>query len=131
MVDALRSARRALRSGGTLIDLRPDASRPPRLIVGGRVLGRLAGSAASQVDDTAADGAVASLVDAGLLRRVARGHLWYSTTYASLAEVDAYVRVGRRWDGYARGSRAALLPFSRGPIVSRRSVRFEVLQRLR
>ena len=131
MVDALRSARRALRPGGMLIDLRPDASRPPRLVVGGRVVGRLAGSAASQLDDTAADQAVQSLVAADLLHRVATGHRWCSTTYASLAEVDAYVRAGRRFDRYERGSRAALFPFRRGPIVARRSLKFDVLQRVR
>ena len=130
MVDALHAARAALRPGGTLIDLRPDASRVPRLVVGGRVRGRLAGSSESERDDIAADEAVQSLVDAGLLRTVARGHLWHATTFASLAEVDDYVRDGRRFDRYERGARAALIPFRRGPIVARRALKFEVLQRV-
>ncbi len=131
MVDALRAAHRALRPHGVLVDLRPDASRPPRLVAGGRVRGTLATRPGSRRDDLAADAAVTAAVDAGLFRRGrGAGHLWHGTTFASLAELSAYVRSNRRWPAFAPGVRRTLAPFRAGPIVCRRAVKFELLDRL-
>jgi len=131
MVDALRAAHRALRPRGVLIDLRPDASRPPRLLAGGRVRGTLAPRPGSRDDDLAADAAVSAVVDAGLFQRGrGAGHLWHGTSFASLAELSAYVRSNRRWPALAPGTRRALAPFRDGPIACRRAVQFELLDRL-
>ncbi len=131
MVDALRATHRALRPRGVLIDLRPDASRPPRLVAGCRVRGTLAPRSGSRGDDLAADAAVSAVVEAGLFRRGrGAGHLWHGTTFASLAELSAYVRSNRRWPAFAPGARSALAPFRDGPIVCRRAVKFELLDHL-
>lgn len=130
MVDALRSAHRAVRPGGLVIDARPDASRPPRVVAGGRVRARLRQSASADARDDRADTSVDRLVRAGLYRVVRSGHVWHSIRFADLADLDAYVRDSARYGAYERGTRPKLLPFRGGPLDLRRAIGFEVLERL-
>lgn len=131
MVDALRAAHRVTRRGGVVIDMRPDAARPPRVIAAGRVRGGLRQSRDGDERDRRADLAVARAVALGLFRRSGeRGVLWHSTSFADLEDLDAYVGDSARYERYAPGTRRALLPFRRGPLSFRRAIKFEVLERL-
>lgn len=130
MVDALRSAHRAVRPRGLVIDARPDASRPPRVVADGRTRGRIAQSADADERDAASDSAVDRVVRDGLFRRRGSGHLWHLSRFADLAELDAYLSDSARYSGYERGTRRALTPFRRGPLDLRRAIKFEVLQRV-
>lgn len=131
MVDALRSAWRVTKRGGLVIDIRPDAARPPRVIAAGRVRGRLRQSADADERDHRADLALARAVRLGLYRRGGeRGRVWHRTSFADLDELDAYLRDSGRYARYAPGTRRALLPLRRGPIAYRRAIKFEVLERL-
>jgi len=130
MVDALRAAHRAVKRGGFVIDARPDAARPPRLVAGGRVRGRLEQTAETNADDAAADRAVERVLAEGLFRRARAGCLWFRTTYRDLAELDAYLVESARFSRYPPATRRALLPFRKGPIHARRALKFDVLERL-
>lgn len=131
MVDALRAAHRVTRRGGVVIDMRPDAARPPRVIAAGRVRGGLRQSRDGDERDRRADLALARVVALGLFRRRAEhGVVWHSTSFADLEDLDAYVTDSARYERYAAGTRRALLPFRRGPLAFRRAIKFEVLERL-
>lgn len=131
MVDALRAAHRVTKRGGIVIDIRPDAAHPPRVIAGGRVRGALRQSGDGDERDHRADRAVERAEKLGLFSRTGeRGLVWHSTAFADLEELDAYVDDSARYSEYAPGTRTALLPFRRGPISYRRAIKFEVLERL-
>lgn len=131
MVDALRAAHRVTKRGGIIIDMRPDAARPPRVIAAGRVRGGLRQSGDGDERDRRADLAVARAAALGLVRRGGeRGVVWHSTSFADLAELDDYVSDSARYAEYAPGTRRRLLPFRRGPLSFRRAIKFEVLERL-
>jgi hypothetical protein len=130
MVDALRAAHRAVKRGGLVIDARPDASRRPRVVAGGRVRGRLLQSPDADLRDARADRSVDRAVAAGLYRHVSSGHLWHSTRFADLRDLDAYLRDSARYRDYEGDAREKLLPFRRGPIDLRRAIAFDVLERL-
>ncbi|MBM4434146.1 MAG: hypothetical protein FJ028_03365 [Chloroflexi bacterium] len=131
MVDALRAAHRVTKRGGVVIDIRPDAAHPPRIVAGGRVRGGLRQSGDGDARDARADRAVERAVRLGLFRRSGeRGLVWHSTSFADLDELDAYVSDSARYAEYTAGTRRALLPLRRGPISYRRAIRFEVLERL-
>lgn len=130
MVDALRSAHRAVKRGGLVIDARPDASRPPRIVAAGRTRGRIVQSADADDRDAASDAAVDRVVRDGLFRRRGSGHLWHSSRFADLAELNRYLSDSARYSGYERGTRRALIPFRRGPFDLRRAIKFELLQRV-
>lgn len=131
MVDALRAAHRVTKRGGVVIDIRPDAAHPPRIVAGGRVRGGLRQSGDGDARDARADRAVERAVRLGLFRRSGeRGLVWHSTSFADLDELDAYVSDSARYAEYTAGIRRALLPLRRGPISYRRAIRFEVLERL-
>ncbi|MGH2450090.1 MAG: hypothetical protein ACRDGE_02230 [Candidatus Limnocylindria bacterium] len=127
MVHALHAARRALRRGGLLIDLRPDARRAPRIAVAGRVAGELMTGSTGM--DEAADAAVAALVAEGALRPLERGHLWYRHTFRDRGELDEYIASTRRVEGYGRAV-AARLAAARGPVVMRRALAFAIYERV-
>ncbi|HEX9437885.1 MAG TPA: hypothetical protein VGA16_12100 [Candidatus Limnocylindria bacterium] len=130
MVDALRAAHRRVKRGGIVIDARPDARRLPRIIARGRVRGHIRQSGDADERDRSADLAVERVVARGLLRRTGeRGHVWHTFRFADLAELDDYVSDSARYARYERGTRAALVPFRREPLVVRRAIRFEVLER--
>lgn len=130
MVDALRAAHRAVKRGGVVIDARPDASRAPRVSARGAVRGCFVQTADADQRDAQADSAVEHAISEGLFRPVRRGHLWYATTYRDLAELEAYLAESGRYDACSRGTRKALLPFRRRPILVRRAIKFQVLERL-
>ncbi|MDE3112852.1 MAG: hypothetical protein KGN00_03150 [Chloroflexota bacterium] len=130
MVDALRSAHRAVKRGGLVIDARPDASRRPRVVAAGRVRAWLLQSSDADLRDDRADGSVARLVGRGLYRVVRSGHVWHSTRFADLTDLDAYLRDSARYAAFERGTRPRLAPFRDGPFDVRRAIGFDVLERL-
>src|SRR5205814_4906614 len=91
MVDALHEARSALRRGGTLIDLRPDSSHPPRVVRDGRDLGGFYERREAIGDNHASDRALARVVRDGLLTPVRTGSFWYDTRYPDLESLEAWV----------------------------------------
>lgn len=130
MVDALRAAHRAVKRGGHVIDARPDATRHPRVVAGGRVRAWLRQCDEADLRDDRADRSVERVVRAGLFRVVSSGHLWHSTRFADLADLDAYLKDSARYCGYEDGARRKLLPFRRGPLDLRRAIGFDVLERI-
>ena len=129
MVDALHAAQRAVKRGGFVVDARPDASRRPRIVARGRVRARLVQCPDADQRDASADAAVARLLREGAFRAVRSGHLWHTARFADLRSLDAYLHDSARHCGYERGARRALLPFRASPLVMRRAVKFEVLER--
>jgi hypothetical protein len=131
MVDALRAAQRRVRRGGIVIDARPDASRPPRLIAGRRVRGRIRQTADADDRDKRADEAIERVIARGLFGRTGHhGVVWHDASFIDLAELDDYLSDSARYARYERGTRRALVPFKRGPLVMRRAIKFELLERL-
>lgn len=131
MVDALHAAHGRVRRGGLVIDARPDASRPPRVIAHGRVRGRIRQTADADERDRKADQATERVIARGLFRRTGeRGVIWHTTRFADLEELDEYLDDSARYAEYERGTRRALVPFRDGPITMRRAVKFDVLARV-
>jgi hypothetical protein len=130
MVDALERAHKALKPGGLLFDARPDAHRVPRVIARGRVRAHLRQSEDADMRDAAADDAIERVTTAGLFRSVRRGWVWHQNQVGDLRALDEYAKTSSRYDGYLPGERPKLLPFKNGPLSLRRSIHFEVLQRL-
>ena len=130
MVDALRAAHRAVKQRGLVIDARPDAASHPRIVARGRVRAFLRQCPDADERDALSDRAVERVVHDGLYRRLDAGAVWHGSTYADLAELDAYVADSARYCGYRRGTRRALVPFQAGPFVMRRAIKFQVLERL-
>ena len=129
MVDALHEARRALRPGGTLIDLRPDSSHPPRLFRGRTEVGGLYERRSAIGDNHASDRAVARLVREGSLRRLRGGHFWYEMRYPDAAALARFVEGSLRIGGYTRGTRAALGTHPDRPILVRRALVYGIYER--
>jgi|SRR3990172_3212551 len=130
MVDALHRAHRALEPHGLLFDLRPDASRIPRVVARGRVRAHLRQSEDADQRDAAADEAIERVKAAGIFRSLERGVIWHENTLGDLRALDEYAAGSSRYEGYVRGERAKLLPFRKGPLSLRRAIKFEVLERL-
>lgn len=129
MVDALHEARRALRAGGALIDLRPDSSRPPRVFRGRAEAGGLYERPSAIADNHASDRAVARLAREGSLKRLREGHFWYEIRHEDLAALDRFVATSRRIGGYTRGTHAALAVDPRRPVVLRRALVYGIYER--
>jgi hypothetical protein len=129
MVDALRAAHRRVRRGGLVIDARPDASRRPRIVAGGRVRAHLHQSEDADRRDARADAAVDRVVRRGLFRPIERGIVWHISHIGDLADLDAYVDDSARYAGYEDGARRALAAFRSGPMAMRRAIKFAVLER--
>lgn len=130
MVDALERAHRALKAGGILIDARPDARRVPRVIARGRVRAHLRQSADADMRDAASDRAIERVKADGLFRSLEQGWVWHQNVVGDLRALDEYARTSSRYEGFRRGERPRLLPFKDGPLSLRRSIRFEVLEKL-
>ncbi len=130
MVDALRRAHAALKPRGLLIDARPDARRVPRIVARGRVRAHLEQNEDSDHRDAMADRAIATVKAAGLFRHLEAGWVWHENTAGDLAALDADLSNSARYEGYARGERAKLVPYRKGPLTMRRAIKFEVLVRL-
>ncbi len=80
--------------------------------------------------DTASDQAVERVKEAGLFRSLRRGNVWHQNVVGDLRALDEYARTSSRYDGYRRGERPKLLPFKSGPLSLRRSIHYEVLERV-
>lgn len=130
MVDALHAAHRALRPKGLLLDIRPDASRLPRVISRGRIVGGLVQTEEATLDDDGADRAVARVVKDGLFKPIEDGFLWYRGSFEDLAMIDDCVRTSARYGDYASGTRERLARRPDEPVVTRRAIKFLVLERL-
>src|SRR2546423_9894382 len=110
MVDALHEAHRAVRPGGTIIDLRPDSDHQPRVTRGGRAVGALYERPRAVADNHFSDRAVARVVREGLLKRIRSGHFWYLLPPMDLPTLDGWLAQSLRLGCYTRGTRAALAP---------------------
>lgn len=127
MVDALHAAHRAVRPGGTVIDLRPDSLHQPRIFQGRVLRGGLQETALAKGDSGASDRAIARLVAEGLLTPVRTGHFWYSLRFADRAGLDRWLDTSRRLRGYAPGTRARIGPG--GGIIVRRALTYGIYER--
>lgn len=130
MVDALHEAHRAVRPGGTIIDLRPDSDHQPRVLRGGRAVGGLYEQRTAVADSHFSDRAVARVVRDGLLKRMRSGHFWYSLPPMDLPALDDWLAQSRRLGGYTRGTRAQLARHPERPIIVRRALRYGIYERL-
>jgi len=130
MVDALHEAHRAVRPGGTLIDLRPDSAHPPRVVRGGRTVGGLYERRDAIVDNHFSDRAVARAVREGLLKPLRSGHFWYSLPPMDLPALDGWLAESCRIGGYTRGTHAALARDPGRPIIVRRALGYGIYRRL-
>lgn len=79
--------------------------------------------------DAASDAAVQRVVAEGLFRSRRRGWIWHQNQVGDLRALDEYARNSSRYDGYVR-ERSKLLPFKDGPLSLRRSIHYEVLEKL-
>lgn len=129
MVDALHEARSALRPGGTLIDLRPDSTQPPRVVRDGVDIGGFYERRKAIGDNRASDRAVARVVRDGLLKPLRAGSFWYDTPYPDLASLDAWLVSSLRIGGYTRGTRAMLRKDRDRPLIVRRALAFGIYRR--
>jgi hypothetical protein len=129
MVDALYQAHRAVRPGGTIIDLRPDSSHQPLVQRGGRTVGRLYERRDAIVDNHFSDRAVARLVREGLLKPIRSGHFYYSLPPMDLHALDTWLSEARRIAGYTRGTRAVLARDPERPIDVRRPLAYGIYRR--
>ena len=130
MVDALHQAHRAVRPGGTIIDLRPDSDHPPRVLRGGRSVGGLYEQPRAVADNHFSDRAVARVVREGLLRPIRRGSFWYDLPTMDLAELDEWLAESRRIGGYTRGTHARLARDPGRPIVVKRALAYGIYRRV-
>ena len=128
MVDALHAAHRAVRPGGTIIDLRPDSLHQPRIFQRRLVRGGLQETALAEGDSAASDRALARLIAEGLLRTVRTGHFWYSLRFPDRAALDLWLETSRRLRGYAPGTRSRLDP--RSSIIVRRALAYGIYERI-
>jgi hypothetical protein len=130
MVDALHEARRAVRPGGTVIDLRPDSDHQPRVVRGRGVVGGLYERPSAVADNHFSDRAVGRVVREGLLKPIRSGHFWYSLPPMDLPTLDHWLAESRRLGGYTRGTHALLARDPDRPIVVRRALAYGIYERL-
>ena len=130
MVDALHQAHRAVRPGGTIIDLRPDSGHHPVVTRGRRRVGELYEQRGAIVDNHFSDRAVTSLVRDRLLRPIRSGHFFYDLPPMDLPTLDAWLAESRRLGGYTRGTRAKLSADPDRPIVVRRPLAYGIYRRI-
>lgn len=130
MVDALHEAHRAVRPGGTLIDLRPDSEHQPRVLRGGRAVGALYERPSAVADNHFSDRAVVRVVREGLLKPLRAGHFWYDLPAMDLPALDAWLADSLRLGGYTRGTRALLARHPDRPIVVKRPLAYRILRRI-
>jgi hypothetical protein len=130
MVDALHAAHEAVRPGGTIIDLRPDSTRPPRAERDGRAAGGFRERAGAVGDNRAGDRSVARVVKEGLLREIRSGHFWYTIEFADLARLEAWLASSRRLAGFAPGTRQRLARDPDAPVTVRRALAFGIYRRV-
>ena len=130
MVDALHEAHRAVRPGGTIIDLRPDSDHQPRVLRGRRAVGGLYERPSAVADNHFSDRAAARVVREGLLKPIRSGHFWYSLPPMDLPTLDDWLAESRRLGGYTRGTHALLARDPDRPITVRRALAYGIYERL-
>ena len=130
MVDALHEAHRAVRPGGTIIDLRPDSDHQPRVLRGRRAVGALYERPSAVADNHFSDRAVARVVRDGLLKPIRSGHFWYSLPPMDLPTLDDWLAESRRLGGYTRGTHALLARDPDRPIIVSRALAYGIYERL-
>lgn len=130
MVDALHEAHRAVRPGGTIIDLRPDSDHQPHVMRGRRAVGGLYERPKAVADSHFSDRAVQRVVREGLLKPLRSGHFWYDLPPMDLPTLDAWLAESRRLGGYTRGTRALLARDPGRPIVVKRALKYGIYARL-
>lgn len=130
MVDALHAAHRAVRPGGTIIDLRPDSAHPPRVVRDGRTVGGFRERAEAVGDSVASDRATRLVVRQRLLREIRRGYFWYRLDFPDLATVDEWLAASRRLAGFSPGTRARLARDPGAPVAVRRALAFAIYRRV-
>jgi len=130
MVDALHEAHRAVRPGGTIIDLRPDSDHQPRILRGRHEVGGLFERPRAEADSHFSDRAVARVVREGLLKRIRSGHFWYSLPPMDLPTLDNWLAESQRLGGYTRGTHALLARDPERPIIVRRALAYGIYERL-
>ena len=128
MVDALHAAHRAVRPGGTVIDLRPDSVHQPTVFQRRVLRGGLQETALAEGDSTASDRAVERVIDQGLLKPVRTGHFWYSLRFLDRAGLDRWLETSRRLRGYAPGARPRVDPGT--GIIVRRALTYGIYERI-
>lgn len=131
MVDALRAAHRAVRPGGTIIDVRPDSKHPPRILRDGSDVGGLRERRAAIADNAASDRAVARMLREGLLEEIRSGYFWYTLEFADLAGVEDWLATSRRFGGFAPGTRERLAREPLAPLTVRRALAYGIHRRAR
>lgn len=111
MVDALESVRSALRSGGIVVDLQPEAIYAPALAVRDRGRHRPVGAIVRPDDEDviAANAAREWAVETGRFRTLAHLRPTYRTSIASLEALDAEKRSHTPPWRLAPGTRGRLL----------------------
>jgi hypothetical protein len=130
MVDALHQAHRAVRPGGTIIDLRPDSDHQPRVVRGGRAIGGLYERRDAVSDNHFSDRAVARVVREGLLKLIRAGHFWYDLPAMDLEALDEWLAQSRRLGGYTGGTHALLARDPGRPIVVKRALAYGIYRRI-
>lgn len=131
MVDALREARRALRTRGLLVDARPDSRVLARIEHRGRIVASIGTLRPELANDAASDAAVATVKRAGLFRRLRAGRFWHRVEFADRLALDAYLTEHARFRPRPRWSiaRRTRVAWREDPFVLVRAIRFEVLER--
>jgi hypothetical protein len=130
MVDALHEAHRAVRPGGTIIDLRPDSDHQPRVFRSGRAVGGLYEEPTAVADSHFSDRAVARVVREGLLKPLRAGHFWYELPPMDLPTLDDWLAESNRIGGYTRGTHAALAQDPDRPIIVKRALAYRIFRRV-
>lgn len=80
--------------------------------------------------DDSSDRAIERVKADGLFRSLRNGWIWHENVVGDLRALDDYAETSSRYVGYRRGERPKLLAFKEGPLSLRRSIRYEVLERL-
>jgi len=130
MVDALHQAHRAVRPGGTIIDLRPDSDHPPRVLRGGRIIGGLYERRVAIGDNHFSSRSVARVVREGLLKPIRAGYFWYDLPPMDPAALRDYVATSRRICGFERCTRSAIARDPDRPVVLGRALLYGIYRRI-
>ncbi len=134
MVDALHEMHRVLRSGGVLVDARPDSRRRSAVehLAGRRprAVATVNTSPEARGDDRASDRAIARVKREGLFRSRRTGSFMHHVAFDGLAEMQAYLDDHRRLVKRARWSvgPAQRRAWRRDAFRIERPVRFELLE---
>ena len=125
MDDALRSARRVLRSGGHVVDLQPAAEYTPRLAIAAGNRRTELGDITRTPDDSvvAAHRARRRAVDQGGFSRVVSAHGVHRTRYDRLADLRWRLRQNENWRIEPHVQRRLAVAWARRPAGAQIEIR--------